>query len=344
MANSFTANYSWTKPEVGADTNAWGTHLNADLDSIDSTVFTISGVASAAMPKSGGTFTGNVTFSSGGVPAVSNSAGNPRGYAFQTSGTERWFVYASSEAETGSNAGSNFAISRYSDAGSFIDTPLEIVRSTGQVLLADGLQVSGTITALNLIQTAASASGGAGINIPQGTAPTSPNNGDVWTTSSALFVRINGSTQQLASVAGLGLGALAYLNSPTFSMAGAFQAGQDYTTPLATPTTTEVGYMGTPQNSQSGSYTLTLADRGKELFLTGNGTLTIPANASVAFPIGATIEISADVGVTQTIAITTDTLRFVPTNVTGSRTLTGPGTAIIQKKKATEWWIKGDVA
>lgn len=42
--------------------------------------------------------------------------------------------------------------------------------------------------------TIASTSGGAGFNLPQGTAPTSPVNGDVWTTSSGMFVQVGGST------------------------------------------------------------------------------------------------------------------------------------------------------
>jgi hypothetical protein len=44
--------------------------------------------------------------------------------------------------------------------------------------------------------TVASASGAAGLNIPHGTAPSSPNNGDVWTTTAGLFARINGATVQ----------------------------------------------------------------------------------------------------------------------------------------------------
>lgn len=42
--------------------------------------------------------------------------------------------------------------------------------------------------------TAASASGGAGFNLPHGAAPSSPVNGDVWTTTAGLFVRVNGVT------------------------------------------------------------------------------------------------------------------------------------------------------
>lgn len=44
------------------------------------------------------------------------------------------------------------------------------------------------------VVTAASATASAGFNLPPGTAPTSPVNGDVWTTSSGVFARINGST------------------------------------------------------------------------------------------------------------------------------------------------------
>ena len=39
MANSFTANLNLEKPEVGADSNLWGGHLNSDLDLLDS-IFT----------------------------------------------------------------------------------------------------------------------------------------------------------------------------------------------------------------------------------------------------------------------------------------------------------------
>lgn len=57
------------------------------------------------------------------------------------------------------------------------------------------LSVSGLLLARPLF-TQASAAGIAGVNIPHGTAPTSPTNGDMWTTTAGAFIRINGVTKQ----------------------------------------------------------------------------------------------------------------------------------------------------
>lgn len=87
-----------------------------------------------------------------------------------------------------------------------------------------------------------------------------------------------------------------------------------------------------------GSKGLTLVDAGVEQYMTGNGsTLTIPANASVAFPIGTTIPVRVPTGVAITIAISSDTLVWIPSGGTGSRTLTGYGYTVLQKVTATQW-------
>ena len=44
------------------------------------------------------------------------------------------------------------------------------------------------------VNTLASASGGAGLNLPHGAAPSAPTDGDLWTTTSGLYGRINGGT------------------------------------------------------------------------------------------------------------------------------------------------------
>lgn len=55
--------------------------------------------------------------------------------------------------------------------------------------------VAGTLTASGLVSTPASTTSSAGLRIPHGTAPTSPVNGDLWTTTTAVLARINGTTR-----------------------------------------------------------------------------------------------------------------------------------------------------
>lgn len=53
---------------------------------------------------------------------------------------------------------------------------------------------AGALTPTASIHAAASVSGAASLCLPHGAAPTSPVNGDMWTTTAGLFVRINGAT------------------------------------------------------------------------------------------------------------------------------------------------------
>jgi hypothetical protein len=116
---------------------------------------------------------------------------------------------------------------------------------------------------------------------------------------------------------------------------------QDVTiTATGTIATDTIGYRGLPQNSQTGAYTLALADQGK-MVNTTTGGVVIPANGSVAFPIGAAISIFNNSGSNQTISITTDTLRLAGTATTGSRTLAQYGLATCVKVAATTWAISG---
>ena len=101
-----------------------------------------------------------------------------------------------------------------------------------------------------------------------------------------------------------------------------------------------VGYKGIPQNSQTASYTLALSDMGKHISITTGGVV-IPANGSVAFPIGSAVTIFNNSGSNQTISITTDTLRQAGTANTGSRTLAQYGVATVLKVTSTVWVISG---
>jgi hypothetical protein len=52
---------------------------------------------------------------------------------YRTAGVQRFGLYTNNTAESGSNAGSDFAIRAYSDAGTLLSTPIFIKRSTGFV-------------------------------------------------------------------------------------------------------------------------------------------------------------------------------------------------------------------
>jgi hypothetical protein len=118
---------------------------------------------------------------------------------------------------------------------------------------------------------------------------------------------------------------------------------QDVTiTATGTIAANTIGYRGLPQNSQSASYTLALADQGKHISITTGGVV-IPANGSVAFPIGSTIVIYNNSGSNQTISITSDTLRLAGAASTGSRTLAQYGLATCVKVATTTWVASGNV-
>ena len=109
--------------------------------------------------------------------------------------------------------------------------------------------------------------------------------------------------------------------------------------------TDAVGFRNIPQNIQSASYTLVLADNGKHIFhpVGDNNarTFTIPANSSVAYPIGTAISFINMAAAAVTIAITTDTLILSSAGTTGSRTLAQYGSVICIKITSTSWIISG---
>jgi hypothetical protein len=143
-----------------------------------------------------------------------------------------------------------------------------------------------------------------------------------------------------------GSGSLVFATSPTL-----------VTPVLGTPTsgqlsgctvdgTDAVGFRNTPVNSQSAAYTLVLADSGKTILHPASDandrTFTIPANSSVAYPVGTVvtfINLSAN---DLTIAITTDTMYLAGDGSTTSRTLAEYGVASAVKVASTTWVISGN--
>lgn len=66
-----------------------------------------------------------------GITVITGAVGTNRSLFFTSSGSTRWEFFADGGTESGSNAGSDFAIGRYSDAGSYIDFALRVTRSNG---------------------------------------------------------------------------------------------------------------------------------------------------------------------------------------------------------------------
>lgn len=139
------------------------------------------------------------------------------------------------------------------------------------------------------------------------------------------------------------VGAALIAAANTFSSKQTLSGGGDIT-PEATPSTTAIGYLGAPQNLglDSGNVTLALTDCGKSVDHTDSSArdLTIPANGSVAFPVGTIICGSNEGSGVVTMKITTDTLRWGSS--TGQRAIAQHGSWTIRKITSTVWRLTGD--
>ena len=175
-----------------------GSTLSMKMNNVDA--FTLTGASAAAS---------TATFA-GAVKAVATGATNSafRATNDTSGGTANWYM----EGGTASGAFTSFRIVRgngaanYTDAGFNLDS-YDTVRfnlnrlggSGGTFTIYDNTTLAATVTATaatfagTVIAPAATASL-APLRIPHGTAPTSPTNGDMWTTTAGLYIRINGAT------------------------------------------------------------------------------------------------------------------------------------------------------
>lgn len=171
--------------------------------------------------------------------------------------------------------------------------------------------------------------------------------------SAATAVAIAETSLAASNYKGAWSGLTGALNKPaSVSHAGTFWV---LTTNLANVTTDTPGVsanwvpviMGSiPQDSQSAAYTFALTDAGKHILHPSADTtarvFTIPANSSVAFPIGTVLTIiNQNAAGVITLSITSDTMRWAPSGTTGSRSLSANGVATVVKLTATEWILNG---
>jgi hypothetical protein len=103
---------------------------------VSGTTGTFSGAASASamtvVPASGAAAV-NIRASGAGLDAAVN---------FSTGSSARWQVTKNTSAESGANAGSDLVVSRYSDAGAVIDSPITVSRANGTVTVGSATGVN----------------------------------------------------------------------------------------------------------------------------------------------------------------------------------------------------------
>ncbi len=350
--------------------------LNANPTEVGGTVTSVGGTGTVQGLTLSGTVTSSGNLTLGGslaaVDLTSQVTGNlplangGTGASLVDPDADRIFFWDDSAGSTAFlTVGSGLQISgttlSSTDAGGTVTSVAVSGGTTGLTTSGGPVTTSGTIT---LAGTLAVANGGTGVTTSTGTGAT------VLSTSPTLVTPALGTPASgvMTNATGLPLttgvtGTLPVANggtgvtTSTGTGATVLSTSPTLVTPvLGTPSsgtlssctvdgTDAVGFRNIPQNSQSAAYTLVLADAGKHIFHPAADntarTFTIPANASVAYPVGTAITFINMAVADVTIAITSDTLTLSDAGTTGSRTLATNGSATCLKITSTQWIISG---
>jgi hypothetical protein len=252
------------------------------------------------------------------------------------------------------------------------------VTSVGGTGTVNGITLSGTVTSSGNLTLGGALSGVSLTSQVSGTLPIA--NGGTGSTSTT-FVSLTSNVTGTLPIANGGTGSTSTtfvsltsnvtgtlpvgnggtgVTTSTGSGSAVLSTSPSLTTPvLGTPTsgnlsnctadgTDSVGFRNIPQNAQTGSYTMVLADAGKHIYHAsgaGAATYTIPAATSVAYPIGTAITFINLSATSISIAITTDTMYLSSAGTTGTRTLAQYGSATAIKVSGLSssgiWVISG---
>lgn len=131
-------------------------------------------------------FTSSLTRSAGTVS-------NYRGFSVSATATVTDWRGVNITTNAGAGAGTYYGV--YIGAIASSGTNYALYTNGGQVRLGDIVAVNGaTPSTTTALITSAGTTGVSSLRVPHGAAPTTPVDGDIWTTTAGLFVRINGAT------------------------------------------------------------------------------------------------------------------------------------------------------
>jgi hypothetical protein len=164
-------------------------------------------------------------------------------------------------------------------------------------------------------------------------------------TNVATFLATPSSANLAAAVTDeTGSGALVFATSPTLVTPALGTPSSGNLTNCTVDGTNSVGYINTPQNSQTGtSYTLALSDQGRHVYFNSGSTatLTIPTHATAAFPIGTSLLIvNHNTGNLSINGATGVTLQLA-NGAAGNRTVLTKGLATLLKVANDIWYVSG---
>jgi len=263
----------------------------------------------------------------------------------------------------------DFFIGLFNDAGGYVGNPLYMDGITGNVIFGFDVSVTGDLTGSNLNianwDTAFGwgnhASGGY-LTAEADTLATVTGRGATTTTpitvrtplnissggGAATYLQWEDSTEATRWRMGCDGGGsenfIIYDDGQAATIFSIDDATGDFTFNRDVNVTDLYGNVPSVARNKTASYTMVLGDAGQLVRFTGataSKVCTIPANASVAYPIGTMIGVTNDGSATMTLAITTDTLTWGKDNTTGTRTLAAGADCVILKTTATTWKING---
>jgi len=130
-------------PASGTVTNLTGTasiNINGTVGATTANTGAFTTVtATGTISTSGGSLETSRTGAVDAFVRISADAGRSKNLSLNTSGARRWTVSSNSTAESGSNAGSDFVVTAYSDADASLGSALTITRSNRSAVFAGGI-------------------------------------------------------------------------------------------------------------------------------------------------------------------------------------------------------------